>query len=241
MSFTQKDYKGNELLILDTVRGFKQWSWNTERKLVSMFPADWSNGSIVSECSRSELNKDKSSATHKSPDQDCSCGVYAHYLPLESYEKQKHSIFGVVEASGKILMGTKGFRAEKARVVALAGYGACNQWFENTEKTRGVYPEDVVDFCTSIGVPYFPTVRQMVYEFPQDDLSTLGVSEEDLLTWKARRDTDKKAYEERVRAQQEFLASQRLQEEELYRRYGVKPGEGSKRFLETFRHLGGFK
>lgn len=241
MSFTQKDYKGNELLITSTVRGFKQWSWNKDRKLVSMFPADWSNGSLTSECSRYGLSKDKSSDIHVSPGNDCTCGVYAHYLPLESYEKQRNSIFGVVEASGKILMGTKGFRAEKAKVIALAGYGPCNQWFENTEKTRGVYPEDVVDFCTSIGVPYFPTVRQMVFEFPQDDLSSLGVSMYDLESWKAQRDTDKKNYEEKARAQQEFLVSQRLQEEELFRRYGVKPGEASERMLETFRHLGGFK
>lgn len=241
MSFTQKDYKGNELLILESVRGFKQWTWNKDRKLVSMFPADWSNGSLTSECSRYELDKDKSSAIHRSPDQNCTCGVYAHYLPLESYEKKRNSIFGVVEASGKILMGTKGFRAEKARVVALAGYGPCNQFFENTEKTRGVYPEDVVDFCTSIGVPYFPTVNQMVFEFPQTDLSSLGVSTEELESWRTRRNFAKESYEERVRQQKEFLASQRLQEEELFRRYGVKPGEGSERFLDTFRHLGGFK
>ncbi len=241
MSFTQKDYKGNELLILESVRGFKQWSWNKDRKLVSMFPADWSNGSLTSTCSRSELNKDKSSATHVSPAIECTCGIYAHYLPLESYEKPRNSIFGVVECSGKLLMGTKGFRAEKAKVVALAGYGACNQFFENTEKTRGVYPEDVVDFCTSIGVPYFPTVKQMVFEFPQTDLSSLGVPTEELDSWRTRRNFAKESYEEKVRQQKEFLASQRLQEEELFRRYGVQPGKGAERFVETFRHLGGFK
>lgn len=239
MSFSQRDYKGDELLILEAVRGYKQWSWNSDRKLISMFPADWSNGSLTSTCSRSDLNKDESSATHASPDISCTCGVYAHYLPLESYEKQRNSIFGVVECSGKLLMGTKGFRAEKAKVVALAGYGPCNQWFENTDKTRGVYPEDVVDFCTSIGVPYFPTVKQMVYEFPQVDLSSLGVP--DLTPWRTRRDYEKKQYEVRVQKQKEFLASQKLQEEELFRRYGVKPDEGAERFLETFRHLGGFK
>lgn len=239
--FSQRDYKGDELLVLESVRGFKQWTWSKERKLVSMFPADWTNGSLTSECSRYALNKDKASVRHRSPDLECTCGVYAHYLPLESYEKPRGCIFGVVEASGKILMGTKGFRAEKAKVVALGGYGPSNQFFENTEKTRGVYPDDVVDFCTSIGVPYFPTVKQMVFEFPQTDLSSLGVSEEDLSSWKFHRDYAKEQYAEKVRRQEEVLASQRLQEEELFRRYGVKPGEGSERFMETFRHLGGFK
>jgi hypothetical protein len=239
MSFSQRDYKSTEYTIIDSVRGFKQWSWNSDRKLVSMFPGDWSNGSLTSTCSRYELDKDKSSDTHVSPDVSCTCGIYAHYLPLESYEKVRSNIFGVVEASGRILMGTKGFRAEKAKVVALAGLGACNQWFENTEKTRGVYPDDVVDFCTSIGVPYFPTVRQMVFEFPQVDLSSLGVP--DLHSWKTRRDYDKKQYEVKVQKQKEFLESQKLQEQELFRRYGVRPGEGAERFLDTFKHLGGFK
>lgn len=238
MSFSQRDYKGDELLILESVRGYKQWTWDSTRKLISMFPADWTNGSLTSTCSRADLDMDKSSATHVSPDISCTCGIYAHYLPLESYEKPKN-LFGVVECSGKLLMGTKGFRAEKARVVALAGYGPCNQFFETKEKTRGVYPEDVVDFCTSIGVPYFPTVKQMVYEFPQIDLTSLGVP--DLLRWKAKRDQDKQLYEVRVRQQEEFLKSQRLQEEELFRIYGVVPGAGAERFKETFRHLGGFK
>lgn len=238
MSFKQGDYKGDELLILESVRGYKQWTWDSDRKLISMFPADWTNGSLTSTCSRYDIDMDKSSATHVSPDVSCTCGIYAHYLPLESYEKTKN-IFGVVECSGKLLMGTKGFRAEKAKIVALAGYGPCTQFFETRKKTRGEYPEDVVDFCTSIGVPYFPTVKQMVYEFPQIDLTSLGVP--DLLPWKTKRDQDKLLYESQVRQQEEFLKTQRLQEEELFRRYGVKPGVGKERFLETFRHLGGFK
>ena len=132
-------------------------------------------------------------------------------------------------------MGTKGFRAEKAKIVALAGQGPCNRWFENTTKLRGKYPEDVVDFCTKIGVPYFPTVRQMIYEFPQEDLTSLGVP--DLDSWRQTRDNDKKQFELREKEARERLLAQQMQEEILMRRYGVSP---SSRVRETFNFLGGF-
>lgn len=242
MSFKQGDYKGDELLILESVRGYKQWTWDSDRKLISMFPADWTNGSLTSTCSRYDLDMAKSSAIHVSPDISCTCGIYAHYLPLESYEKPKN-IFGVVECSGKLLMGTRGFRAEKAKIVALAGYGPCTQFFETRKKTRGEYPEDVVDFCTSIGVPYFPTVKQMVYEFPQIDLTSLGVPSLD--SWKKNRDADKYFYEKAEQEAKARLEQARDLEKEMYARYGVipsdKPGSASYRMAETMRHLGGFK
>lgn len=236
MGFTQREYKGEELLVLEPVLGFRQWYWK-EGSISSYGSSKWSDGSLTSVCERfSVLGETKED--HSSPDIDCSCGIYAHYLPIESYERT-YNIFGVIEASGKLFMGTKGFRAEKARIVALAGLGPSTQWFTTKEKTRGIYPKDVVDFCSSIGVPYFPTVKQMVYEFPQVDLSSLGVP--DLTPWRTRRDYEKKQYEIKEQQQKEFLASQRLQEEELFRRYGVTPNAGAERFLETFRHLGGFK
>ena len=236
MGFTQREYKGEELLVLEPVLGFRQWYWK-EGSISSYGSSKWSDGSLTSVCERfSVLGETKED--HSSPDIDCSCGIYAHYLPIESYERT-YNIFGVIEASGKLFMGTKGFRAEKARIVALAGLGPSTQWFTTKEKTRGIYPKDVVDFCSSIGVPYLPTVKQMVYEFPQVDLSSLGVP--DLTPWRTRRDYEKKQYEIKEQQQKEFLASQRLQEEELFRRYGVTPNAGAERFLETFRHLGGFK
>lgn len=240
MGFTQRDYVGKEILVPNTILGYRQWSWK-EKGLSSYGDSKWNKGSLTSVCHRF-VSIDGTRETHSSPDIDCTCGIYAHYLPLESYERQ-NNIFGVVEASGRILMGTKGFRAEKAKIVALSGYGSGNQWFETKEKTRGIYPEEVVDFCTEIGVPYFPTVKQMVYEFPQVDLTSLGVPS--LEPWKISRKRDKFTYEKREKEASERLELAREYEKEMFHRYGVipsdKPGSASYRMSETMRHLGGWK
>lgn len=237
MGFTQREYGGKDLLIPSSVLGYRQWTWKNN-VLNSYGYSLWDKGSLTSVCNRFNENEDR----HPSPEINCSCGIYAHYLPLESYERG-HNVFGVIEASGKILLGTKGFRAEKAKIVALSGYGSCNQWFEPKEKTRGIYPEDLVDFCTSIGVPYFPTVRQMFYEFPQVDLTSLGVPS--LENWKIQRDRDKFTYQKREKEAQERLEKAREVEKEMYARYGVipsdSPGSASYRMAETMRHLGGWK
>lgn len=68
------------------------------------------------------------------PDPVCRCGFYAYYGHMEKEYKQSRNIwnalpvlppssgglvYGIIEAYGKIILGTKGFRAEKARIVAL--------------------------------------------------------------------------------------------------------------------------
>lgn len=240
MGFTQRDYRGEEILIPSSLLGFRQWYWK-EGSISSFGNSKWTNGSLTSVCERfSVLGETKEE--HSSPDMDCSCGIYAHYLPLESYERT-YNIFGVIEASGRILMGTKGFRAEKAKIVALSGYGPSTQWFTTREKTRGIFPPDVVDFCTSIGVPYFPTVKQMVYEFPQVDLTSLGVPS--LENWKISRDRDKFTYEKNEEEAQKRLEKAREVEKEMFRRYGVAPSDSpysaASMMRETMRHLGGWK
>lgn len=63
------------------------------------------------------------------PNIKCSCGFYASYSPgtdfFEGMKTHRYGlplppVFAAVEASGRVLMGTKGVRAEKMRVVALA-------------------------------------------------------------------------------------------------------------------------
>lgn len=65
----------------------------------------------------------------RTPARACSCGFYASYSPETNFFKSLLSgwsaiplppIFAAVEASGRVLMGSKGVRAEKMRVIALA-------------------------------------------------------------------------------------------------------------------------
>ncbi len=246
MSFSQRDYKGTELLILDSVIGFRQWKWS-KNKLLSMKQTEWER-TVVSECKKYFDMSDQKDI-HASPDENCTCGIYAHYLPLESYQHYDNHVFGVVEGSGKLLMGTRGFRAEKAKIVALAGLGSHGEWF-NVEKPA--FPEEtksLVDFCTSIGVPYFSDVEKMIHEFPQSDLSSLGVP--DLSEWedsvpleKERRELQKAAFHKRAeenkqRDQAHMDRYHRLKADpftqEAYKRFG-----GDQRMIDTFKHLGGY-
>lgn|SRR5882757_401768 len=248
MSFSQRDYKGSDNLIIDSVLGYRQWSWKSN-ELYSMHQTDWSKGNQRAVCHRGNLNEDIE-PDHEAPDPDCSCGIYAHYLPLESYHAWSDRVFGVIEASGRILMGTKGYRAEKAKIVALSGLGSHNEWFE---VSRPATPEDtrsVVDFCTSIGVPYFSTVEKMVQEFPQQDLSSLGVP--DLTLWeesipleKERRrliteEYEKKAEENRRRDQARMDFYRMVEADDPSELLRSQYGNVSQRMIDTYKHLGGY-
>lgn len=48
----------------------------------------------------------------------CACGFYAYHKDLESYYSPRRAV-GVIEAYGRVILGGKGFRAQKARIVGL--------------------------------------------------------------------------------------------------------------------------
>lgn len=65
---------------------------------------------------------------HEAPDVSCACGTYAYLLPdapgaappKNEYTKgADFYVQGVVEGTGHVIVGTKGFRCQKARIVAL--------------------------------------------------------------------------------------------------------------------------
>lgn len=52
-------------------------------------------------------------------DTDCSCGFWAY----DEHSFEEHGdVTGIIEAWGKVTIGTRGFRAEKAKVMALCRY-----------------------------------------------------------------------------------------------------------------------
>lgn len=61
------------------------------------------------------------------PDRNCVCGFYASYNPRTLINSPGCSLYydtpyvlGVVEASGRVVMGSKGFRSEKMRIIDTA-------------------------------------------------------------------------------------------------------------------------
>lgn len=56
------------------------------------------------------------------PASNCRCGFYINYYPENTFYTQEDNLIyprGVVEASGHLILSTKGFRSQKMRLVAL--------------------------------------------------------------------------------------------------------------------------
>jgi len=92
---------------------------------------------------------------HRSPSPDCSCGIYAWYAAGDA-RTLSAEVFGAVEASGLVLMGTHGFRAERARISAIA-----------TRNRR------LAAACADAGIPVYRRRRELLAEHPPEDVSSL--------------------------------------------------------------------
>jgi hypothetical protein len=101
----------------------------------------WKRGEIKAKCKFFH-------ESNRSPGFGCRCGIYA-YKDARSWEMGDYSympIWGIVELSGKAIEHTRGYRAEKAKVVAVYFKNGC--------------PE-ALDF----NVPIFTDFRHMCQEF----------------------------------------------------------------------------
>lgn len=121
-----QDFSSHGEMVAATLRGYRSWNFFA---MSSTAPEDinepklrigalshhgyWASREITAKCGSYE-NK------HPAPDSQCGCGLYGWYDPYWVAKAHVGTTMGVVEFSGRILLGTKGFRAEKARIVGLA-------------------------------------------------------------------------------------------------------------------------
>lgn len=87
---------------------------------------------------------------HAAPSEDCKCGFYAYtdveHNEIDSYNESDDFVLGVIKGSGRTLIGTRGFRCEKAEIVALRdptrGGKKTSLWRRNLrKKVETVYPD----------------------------------------------------------------------------------------------------
>ncbi len=95
---------------------------------------------------------------HRSPAARCECGIYAWYSPDDTavLDAGLFGVFGVVQASGLILMGDRGFRAERAQIAAVV-----------TRNRR------VAAACTAAGIKVYRRRRDLLRDYPPEDLTAL--------------------------------------------------------------------
>lgn len=95
-------------------------------------------------------------ATEKKPHTmaDCACGFYGYYDGSEDYWKDGY-VSAVIEGYGEALIGTRGFRVAKARIVALMIPAEQDRFANRIARN---YPD----------VPLFRSFNEMVAAFPPD-------------------------------------------------------------------------
>ena len=106
---------------------------------------------------------------HAAPVSGCTCGLYAWYLP-GSATVAPGPASAVVAASGRCILGDRGFRAAAARIeaVALPGHLLWNPWAVRraTRMLTARYPDTTV----------YATARRMLRQHPPQDVSGLGIT-----------------------------------------------------------------
>lgn len=171
------DYDGIDFAI-GTVRGFRRWKVDVTGTLkpITYFSGAWGPGENQSECScqpkgdqlpkiedekwpdrNARIETWRDSATFE----DMSCGFYAYFDGKDSngHGSTDPNISGVIEGYGEVLIGTKGFRAKKARILALAVPAFEGIWRLDefvTRQIRANYPN----------IPLFESELAMRAEFP---------------------------------------------------------------------------
>lgn len=172
------DYSGIDFA-LGSVRGFRRWKVDVTgvlNPITYSSRSDWLPGENVSSCqctpSVEQLpkiegedwkarNKRSKEWRENASFEDMNCGFYAYFDGEDDHGHGSNdpNISGVIEGYGEVLIGTKGFRAKKARILAIAVPAFDGIWKLDefvVAKIRANYP----------GIPLFESELAMRAEFP---------------------------------------------------------------------------
>lgn len=118
-------------LVAGSIYGLRAFGFATNHKtgkLVLRSPSnyspEWQAGEMVAKCSYAYLWESKG---HRPGQANCSCGFYSYYrmgpaktyLPARDSLNSVNGLLGVIEAYGRVTIGDRGMRSEKARIVGL--------------------------------------------------------------------------------------------------------------------------
>ena len=112
MTYYNDEFDLVTTLVPGTIHGHRRWNVDRFGRLHS--PSQefiWKPGENVAQC-----DLDTNLYHHEVGRRDCGCGFYAYFDRKSSFIGH---INGVVESYGKVTAGTKGFRAQKAKVVGI--------------------------------------------------------------------------------------------------------------------------
>lgn len=120
----------------------------------------------------SHLNYHNIREEYSPPVRHCSCGFYGWYN-MRHVAGGGNRITGVVEASGRVILGTKGFRAEKVQLLAL-----CSEELRWRDRRKAKRLGEIYD------VPLYRRTADMLSDFPPQDVRELVAdAEEPVFEW----------------------------------------------------------
>jgi hypothetical protein len=107
------------------VVAFRSWRLAGERLMSPFIPCRWQDRVMHAACFDANRRLLRGvgwlDEPHESPHEDCQCGIYGYYTPgPRSWFGEAYWCEGVVSAWGRLVVHNDGFRAEHARVEALA-------------------------------------------------------------------------------------------------------------------------
>lgn len=100
-----------------------------------------------------QMLPDTPETRHQVAQLDCSCGFYGYFdaTAADTYHRPGH-VYGVIKGYGRVTVGDRGFRAEKAELVALIREGGSFKFSQSIS----AYPD----------IPTFDTILQALAKFP---------------------------------------------------------------------------
>lgn len=145
-------------LVPDFLRGYRVWNLCFPDVLTPVWkPGQWDPGRQYAMCLAG-----MHWPTEPVPSTGCTCGFYAKY---HSKDLPYGRVFGSIKASGRIVMGTIGFRAEVAEIEALS--------LRQPDGTFSIGKATGQLLSERYGVPVLPSVGELIEQFPAPDISGL--------------------------------------------------------------------
>lgn len=105
---------------------------------------------------------------HPAPARDCRCGLYGWYLP-GSATVAIGPASAVISVRGRCILGDRGFRAASAHIDAVALPAGVRWSPPAARRARQMLAERYP------GTVVYDTVRQMLRDYPPDDVRALGI------------------------------------------------------------------
>ena len=107
------------------VVAFRSWRLAGGRLMSPFIPCQWNGPVMRATCFDANRSLTRGvgwlDEPHDSPHEACQCGIYAYHTPgPRSWFGEAYWCEGVVSAWGRVVVHAEGFRAEHARVEALA-------------------------------------------------------------------------------------------------------------------------